>query len=206
MPPKKKTKPKVHACPCPCAPPPRKRRKVPAYSPPRPPQFYAALPMPQSQFDTDTIRRVVQDEFARYHTPRKTLMVSGTQTEYDFPDDVSEGTFGMSATDDSTTTSGGRRWDEEELGEEIEMELSLEQLLGKLEAAKTDPRIVRKESEDIERREMATARRAFMPTPFMLQPEEEPRMARGRYGLGEIRREEMREFLISQVEERNPPP
>ena len=202
MPPKKTSKPKVHSCPCPCAPPPRKRRKAPVYTPPRPPQFYAALPMPQSQFDTDTIRRVVQDEFARYHTPRKTLMVTSTQT--DFPGN------GTEQLDDSTisssVTSGERRWDEEELGQEIEMEESLDQLLERLEAAKSNPSIVRKETEEMKIREMEAARTAFMPTPVMSQPEEEPRMTRGPYGLGDVRRREMREVLIGGVEERNPPP
>ena len=56
------SKPKVQSCPCACVPPPRKRRRAPTYTPRQQPQFYAALPMPQTQFDTDTIRRVVQDD------------------------------------------------------------------------------------------------------------------------------------------------
>lgn len=193
-------KPKVQSCPCACVPPPRKRRRAPTYTPRQQPQFYAALPMPQTQFDTDTIRRVVQDEFARYHTPRKTLSVAGVGVQTDFPD---EDTVQL---DDgvSSTTSGERRWDEQELGElpplvghgaslqesemeelaaRSEMEERLDLLLERLEAAKPTP---------------------FLPTPSMSQSEEEPRMTRGRYGLGERRREEMRDFLISQVEERNP--
>jgi len=181
-------KPKVQSCPCACVPPPRKRRRAPTYTPRQQPQFYAALPMPQTQFDTDTIRRVVQDEFARYHTPRKTLSVAGVGVQTDFPD---EDTVQL---DDgvSSTTSGERRWDEQELGDESEMEElaarsemeeRLDLLLERLEAAKPTP---------------------FLPTPSMSQSEEEPRMTRGRYGLGERRREEMRDFLISQVEERNP--
>lgn len=181
-------KPKVQSCPCACVPPPRKRRRAPTYTPRQQPQFYAALPMPQTQFDTDTIRRVVQDEFARYHTPRKTLSVAGVGVQTDFPDDdtvqLDDGV--------SSTTSGERRWDEQELGDESEMEElaarsemeeRLDLLLERLEAAKPTP---------------------FLPTPSMSQSEEEPRMTRGRYGLGERRREEMRDFLISQVEERNP--
>ena len=181
-------KPKVQSCPCACVPPPRKRRRAPTYTPRQQPQFYAALPMPQTQFDTDTIRRVVQDEFARYHTPRKTLSVAGVGVQTDFPD---EDTVQL---DDgvSSTTSGERRWDEQELGDESEMEElaarsemeeRLDLLLERLEAAKPT---------------------SFLPTPSMSQSEEEPRMTRGRYGLGERRREEMRDFLISQVEERNP--
>lgn len=178
---KKKTtgKPKVQSCPCPCAPPPRKRRRVPTYTPRQPPQFYAALPMPQTQFHTETVRRAVQEEFARYHSPRKTITVTGAETQTDL--------IPLAGFDDgvSSTTSGDRRWDEQELDEEIDMEERLERLQERLEAAKSQP---------------------FMPTPFMPQPDEEPRMIRGRYGMGDVRREEMREFLISQVEARNPSP
>jgi hypothetical protein len=55
--------------------------------------------MPQSQFDVETVRRVVQDEFKRYHAPRQVVTVSGmaTQTAFDTPDDASERSFGMSA-------------------------------------------------------------------------------------------------------------
>ena len=143
---KTKQKTKVQSCPCACAPPPPKRRRAPTYTPRAPPQFYAALPMPQTQFDTDTIRRVVQDEFKRYHAPRKTLMISGTQTEtdFDFPDDETEETFGMTSALEEMRKVGGIVREAEQADIDLDDELEREE-------------------------EMERARRAFKPTPSMAQ-------------------------------------
>lgn len=161
------SKPKVQSCPCACPPPPRKRRRAPTYTPRQQPQFYAALPMPQTQFDTDTIRRVVQDEFARYHTPRKTLSVAGVGVQTDFPDDdtvqldevgddESEQSFGMSAALEEMRKEGSafgvRR------GEQIAIESQIEQELLRERERELDP---------IER-----AKRAFKPVPSMAQQTE----------------------------------
>lgn len=99
MPPRKKKKKATVKQYQPCCPPAPRRRRVPVYMPRQQPQFYAPLPMPQSQFDAETVKRIVQDEFKRYHAPRQIIQVKGveTQTEFDAPDDVTERSFGMSA-------------------------------------------------------------------------------------------------------------
>jgi hypothetical protein len=206
---KKKSKSKVKECPCACVPPPRKRRPTPAYAPRPPPQFYSPLPMPQSQFTADTVKRIVQDEFKRYHSTRPRVIRGemATQTETadgDFPDDVSERTFGMTSAIEEMQTVGGdpevQKEENKSFRERARRELDLRYGAGfDLEAAREAAR------EQFRRaNEMEAARAAFKPTPLMEQPEDEPRMIRGRYGLGDVRREEMREFLISGVEERNP--
>ena len=169
------SKPKVQSCPCACVPPPRKRRRAPTYTPRQQPQFYAALPIPQTQFDTDTIRRVVQDEFARYHTPRKTLSVAGVGVQTDFPDDDSERTFVPNTVqldevgDDESEQSFGMTAALEEMrkegsafgvrrGEQIAIESQAEQELLRERERELDP--------------MERAKRAFKPVPSMAQQTE----------------------------------
>ena len=167
---KKKTKSKVQSCPCACAPPPPKRRRAPTYTPRAPPQFYAALPMPQTQFDTDTIRRVVQDEFKRYHAPRKTLMVSGTQTEtdFDFPDDETEETFGMTSALEEMRKVGGIGIVRE--AEQADIDLDDELAILGMEQRPPSLGGFMQASDELEREEeMERARRAFKPTPSMAQ-------------------------------------
>ena len=93
---KKKSKSKVKECPCACVPPPRKRRPTPAYAPRPPPQFYSPFSMPQSQFVLHDSFNGMQDEFKRYHSTRPRIIRGemATQTETDFPDDVSKGPSG----------------------------------------------------------------------------------------------------------------
>ena len=156
---KKKSKPKVKQCPCACVPPPRKRRQTPAYSPRPPPQFYSPLPIPQSEFHADTVKRIVQDEFKRYHSTRPNVIRGemSTQTETDFPDDISEGSFGMTAALEEMRREGSafgvRR------GEQIAIESQIEQ------------EQLQEREREIELR-MEAARAAFKPIPVMAQPEE----------------------------------
>ena len=134
MPPKKKKKKTSVKQYQPCCPPAPRRRRAPVYMPRQPPQFYAPLPIPQTQFDIDTVRRVVQDEFKRYHAPRQIIQVKGIETQTDFPDDdtvqlddMSERSFGMSAALEEMRKEGSafgvRR------GEQIAIESQAEQEL-----------------------------------------------------------------------------
>ena len=137
----------------PCCPPAPRRRRAPVYMPRQQPQFYAPLPTPQTQFDIDTVRRVVQDEFKRYHAPRQIIQVKGIETQTDFPDDVtvqldevgddeSEQSFGMSAALEEMRREGRRT-------------------------------IVRQtEQADIDFLDMERAKRAFKPVPSMAQQTE----------------------------------
>lgn len=104
MPPKKKKKKTSVKQYQPCCPPAPRRRRAPVYMPRQPPQFYAPLPTPQTQFDIDTVRRVVQDEFKRYHAPRQIIQVKGIETQTDFPDDVTVQLDDMSAFEGPTET------------------------------------------------------------------------------------------------------
>lgn len=149
MPPKKKKKKTTLKQYQPCCPPAPRRRRAPVYMPRQPPQFYAPLPTPQTQFDAETVKRIVQDEFKRYHAPRQIIQVKGVETQTDFPDDdtvqlddESERSFGMSAA---------------------------------LEEMRREGRvgIVREaEQADIEFEEMERARSAFKPVPSMAQQTE----------------------------------
>lgn len=165
---KKKSKPKVKQCPCACVPPPRKRRQTPAYSPRPPPQFYSPLPIPQSEFHADTVKRIVQDEFKRYHAPRQVVTVSGiaTQTDVSQPDFESISRvlnpLSMSAALEEVRRVGSDIRVKAEEQEKIEMDEALEEGREK----------VRRRKERLEREAMEAARRAFMPTPTMSQPEE----------------------------------
>lgn len=151
MPPKKKKKKTSLKQYQPCCPPAPRRRRAPTYIPRQQPQFYAPLPIPQTQFDIDTVRRVVQDEFKRYHAPRKTLSVSGmaTQTDIEIPDDdtvqlddMSERSFGMTTALEEMRREGRRT-------------------------------IVREtEQADIDFLDMERAKRAFKPVPSMAQQTE----------------------------------
>ena len=124
--------------------------------------------MPQTQFDTDTIRRVVQDEFKRYHAPRKTLMISGTQTEtdFDFPDDETEETFGMTSALEEMRKVGGIVREAEQADIDLDDELAI---LG-MEPRPPSLGGFMQASDELEREEeMERARRAFKPTPSMAQ-------------------------------------
>ena len=151
----------------PCCPPAPRRRRAPVYMPRQQPQFYAPLPTPQTQFDIDTVRRVVQDEFKRYHAPRQIIQVKGIETQTDFPDDVtvqldevgddeSEQSFGMTAALEEMRKEGSafgvRR------GEQIAIESQAEQELLRERERELDP--------------MERAKRAFKPVPSMAQQTE----------------------------------
>jgi len=162
MPPKKKKKKSVKQYQ-PCCPPAPRRRRAPVYMPRQPPQFYAPLPTPQTQFDIDTVRRVVQDEFKRYHAPRQIIQVKGIETQTDFPDDdtvqlddMSERSFGMSAALEEMRKEGSafgvRR------GEQIAIESQVEQERLRERERELDP--------------MERAKRAFKTVPSMAQQTE----------------------------------
>ena len=133
--------------------------------------------MPQTQFDTDTIRRVVQDEFKRYHAPRKTLMISGTQTEtdFDFPDDETEETFGMTSALEEMRREGMMG----PVREAEQADIEFEEMERAKRAFKPTPSMEQRPpslggfmqaSDELEREEeMERARRAFKPTPSMAQ-------------------------------------
>ena len=83
--------------------------------------------MPQSQFTADTVKRIVQDEFKRYHSTRPRIIRGemATQTETDFPDDVSERSFGMTSAIEEMRRVGGDPGIAR--GEQIGLEAKIEQ-------------------------------------------------------------------------------
>jgi len=163
MPPKKKKKKTTLKQYQPCCPPAPRRRRAPVYMPRQPPQFYAPLPIPQTQFDAETVKRIVQDEFKRYHAPRQIIQVKGVETQTDFPDDdtvqlddESERSFGMTEALEEMRREGSafgvRR------GEQIAIEIQAEQERLRERERELDP--------------MERARSAFKPVPSMAQQTE----------------------------------
>ena len=180
MPPKKKRKKAKQYQPC-CPPAPRRRRAQPVYAPRSQPQFYAPLPTPQTQFDGETVRRIVQDEFKRYHTPRKIISVAGVETQTD----VSQPDFESISRALNPLSMSAAIEEVRKAGSDIRVQAEEQEKIEATEALEEGREKMRRRREAME-----SARTAFKPTPSMSQPEEEPRLIRGRYGLGEGEREE----------------